>query len=94
MMCMQRITILEIKKHAWFLKNLPIELVEGGEEGYLQMRNADEYCTQGIDEALAILQEAQKPGENSKSSGPFLGGSMDLDDIPDVDTSGEFVCAL
>ncbi|KAL8476222.1 hypothetical protein ACS0TY_028763 [Phlomoides rotata] len=95
----KRITIPEIKKHAWFVENLPIEFEEG-EEGSLEMRNADVHCTQGIEEALAIIQEARKAGENPKTGGPLFEGSMDLDDISDadidddVDTSGDFVCAL
>lgn len=98
MMSMQRITMPEIKKHPWFLKNLPIEFVEG-EEANFQMRSADDYCTQSIEEAVAIIREARETGENPKTSSPFFDGSMDLDeisdaDIEDVDTSGDFVCAL
>ncbi|KAJ6413639.1 hypothetical protein OIU84_006442 [Salix udensis] len=58
----KRITIPEIKRHPWFLKNLPVEFNE--EEG----------------------------------GGHKMGGSMDLHDtdadIDDIETSGDFVCAL
>ncbi|XP_073148960.1 serine/threonine-protein kinase SAPK2-like isoform X1 [Henckelia pumila] len=95
----KRITIREIKKHPWFIKNLPIELTEE-DESSLQMKNGDDYCTQSIEEALAIIQEARVAGEAPKIGGILLGGSMDLDEIDDVDvdddveTSGDFVCAL
>lgn len=58
--------------------------------------------TQSIEEVLAIVQEARKPGEVTKPShGQFVGGgSLDLDefdgdaDLDDIETSGDFVCAL
>lgn len=95
----QRITIPEIKKHPWFLQNLPIEFMEG-EEASLQMINADDYATQDIEEALAIIEEARKTSDCPKTGSPILDGSMDLDeidsdeDVDDVETSGDFVCAL
>lgn len=92
--------IPEIKKHPWFLKNLPVEFMEG-EEASVQIINGDGYSSQSIEEALAIIQEARKPGEGLKLDGLFVGGgSMDLDDIDtdedidDIETSDDFVCAL
>uniref|UniRef100_M1BBR8 Serine/threonine-protein kinase SAPK1 n=1 Tax=Solanum tuberosum TaxID=4113 RepID=M1BBR8_SOLTU len=61
----KRITIEEIKKHPWFLKDLPIEYMEG-EDASLQMKEENE-PTQSIDEVLAIIQEAKKPGEGPKA---------------------------
>lgn len=92
----KRITIPEIKKHPWFLKNLPVEFMEG-EEASLQRNDADN-PSQSMEEVLAIIQEAGKGGDVLKG-GHFVGGSMDLDDIDDADiddieTSGDFVCAL
>lgn len=85
--------------HSWFLKNLPLEFMDGG-EGVLQ-NDMNESCdTQSIEEILSIIQEARKPGEGPKVSEQFVGGSMDLDDIDadadidDIETSGDFVCAL
>lgn len=95
----QRITIPEIKKHPWFLKNLPIEFMEG-EEASLEMINSDNYSTQSIEEALAAIQEATRTSDTPKPGGLVLEGSMDLDDIDtdedidEVETSGDFVCAL
>ncbi|KAJ8544022.1 hypothetical protein K7X08_025640 [Anisodus acutangulus] len=98
----KRITIEEIKKHPWFMKNLPIEFMEG-EEASLQM-NGENEPSQSIDEVLAIIQEARKPGEGLKAGDLFVKGSssMDLDDDLDIDadiddeieTSGDFVYAL
>ncbi|KAL3818928.1 hypothetical protein ACJIZ3_004833 [Penstemon smallii] len=95
----KRITILEIKKHPWFMRNLPNEFMER-EEASLQMKNntSDDYdpTCQSIEQTLAVIQEARKPGDDPKFNGLFVGGSMDLDDIDtdDVEASGDFVCAL
>ncbi|KAK8554314.1 hypothetical protein V6N13_073215 [Hibiscus sabdariffa] len=93
----KRITIPEIKQHPWFLKNLPMEFTEG-EEGKLKIKQENDQ-SQSIEQVLSIIDEAREPGEGPKVGSQFLGGSMDLDDIDDadiddVDTSGDFVCAL
>ncbi|XP_055829082.1 serine/threonine-protein kinase SAPK1-like isoform X2 [Solanum dulcamara] len=100
----KRITIEEIKKHPWFLKDLPIEYMEG-EEASLQMKEENE-PTQSIDEVLAIIQEAKIPGEGPKGCDLLVKGSssIDLDDDDDsdidddtddeIETSGDFVCEL
>lgn len=96
----QRITISEIKKHPWFLKNLPEEFAEG-EEASMQVNGGeDDYTSQSIEEALAIIQEARIPGEATKLNDLFVGGSMDLDeidtdeDIDDSEISDDFVCSI
>ncbi|ESR39580.1 serine/threonine-protein kinase SAPK2 [Citrus sinensis] len=95
----KRITIPEIQKHPWFLKNLPIEFMEE-DEGSMQKGDENDQ-SQSIEEILGIIQEARKPGEGPKFGGQCLiGGSMDLDDLDtdadtdDIETSGDFVCAL
>ncbi|XP_022775000.1 serine/threonine-protein kinase SAPK1-like isoform X2 [Durio zibethinus] len=92
----KRITIPEIKNHPWFLKNLPVEFV-GGEDGNVETEEENDQ-SQSIEEILSIIEEARKPGEGPKVGSQLL-GSMDLDDIDDADiddieTSGDFVCAL
>lgn len=93
---MQRITIPEITNHPWFLKNLPIELTEGGSWQGNDVNNP----SQNIEEVLSIIQEARKPVEVPKVGAHILGGSMDLDDLDadadleDIETSGDFVCPL
>ncbi|XP_043690273.1 serine/threonine-protein kinase SAPK2-like [Telopea speciosissima] len=95
----KRITIPEIKNHPWFLKNLPIELMEREEGSFLNNDIKD--TSQSIEEVLSIIQEARKPTDQGfKIGGHFIGGSMDLDDIDadtdidEIETSGDFVCAL
>lgn len=93
---LQRITIPEIKNHPWFLRNLPIELKEGGSYQSNDVNNP----SQSLEEALSIIQEARQPLEVPKLGGSFTGGSMDLDDldidadVEDIGTSGDFVCPL
>ncbi|XP_057986998.1 serine/threonine-protein kinase SAPK1-like isoform X2 [Hevea brasiliensis] len=92
----KRITIPEIKNHPWFLKNLPMELMEGGSWQSNDVNNP----SQNIGEVLSIIQEARKPVELRKIGDHTLGGSMDLDDLDagvdyeDIETSGDFVCPL
>lgn len=55
--------------------------------------------SQSLENIMAIIQEARKPGDGMKLTGQLPGlGSMELDDIDvddiDVDDSGDFVCAL
>ncbi|TXG60151.1 hypothetical protein EZV62_014724 [Acer yangbiense] len=101
----KRITIPEIKKHPWFLKNLPIDLefIMEEESSGLQRSNEennDNKESQSIEEISSIVEEAGKSGEGPKVGGLLIGGSMDLDDLDDADidddieTSGDFVCAL
>lgn len=91
----QRITIPEIRSHPWFLKNLPVELMEGGSWQSQDVNNP----SQTMEEVQFIIQEAMKTTEVPKVGEFSMGGSMDLDDLDadtdlDVDTSGDFVCPL
>lgn len=89
----KRITIPEIKTHPWFLKNLPIEMMDGGSWQKNDVNNP----SQSVEEILSIIQEARKTTGVRKAGGPFMEGSMDLDDIDadeDIETSGDFVCPL
>ncbi|RLN17916.1 putative snRK/SAPK family protein kinase [Panicum miliaceum] len=57
---------------------------------------------QSLEEVMAIIQEARRPGEAMQVAGQVsCPGSMDLDDIDldyiddiDVENSGDFVCAM
>ena len=58
-----------------------------------------ESSSQSNEEILAIIQEGRKAAANGAKYGGHLLGSMDLDelddaDIDDIETSGDFVCAL
>lgn len=79
-----------------------MEFIEG-EAASVQVNNmgtADDYASQSMEEALAIIQEARISGQASKMEDLFVGGSMDLDeidsdeDVDDIDTSEDFVCAM
>lgn len=91
---MQRISIPEIRRHPWFLTNLPMELMEGGSYQSIDVNNP----AQSIEEVLSIIQEARTSVEVPKLGPLSVAGSMDLDDLDDADledleeTSGEFVC--
>lgn len=83
------------------MKDMPTEFTED-EESSSDMDNADE-PSQSIEEIISIIQEARKGPTDGKKDGQFVGGdSMELDDELDtddeledeVDTSGDFVCAL
>ncbi|XP_031107208.1 serine/threonine-protein kinase SAPK2-like [Ipomoea triloba] len=98
----KRISIEEIKKHPWFLKNLTEEFKEAEGDSGGEANNGNE-AWQSVEEVVAIVQEARKGGGAGAEGGGVLGdGSMDdLDDLDseaeedyDVETSGDFVCAL
>ncbi|KAL4579686.1 hypothetical protein LXL04_015843 [Taraxacum kok-saghyz] len=99
----KRITIAEIKKHPWFKKNKPDEFKD--EEEFGPEGGKENTPLQSIEEVISIMQEARKAAKGGKHEGQFVGGgSVDLDDDEidsndefeddDVDTSGDFVCAL
>lgn len=72
----------------------------GGEGGKLEKEKEEHEQFQSIEEVLSIIEEAREPGERPKLGSQLLGGSMELDDldtdadIDDIETSGDFVCAL
>lgn len=89
----KRISIGEIKRHPWFLKNLPKDFLEWSETSY----NHDDpnEPLQSVDEIMKIVNEAKVPGVKAPSAGGYP-DEMDFDieaDL-DVETSGDFVCAV
>ncbi|KAL1540803.1 Serine/threonine-protein kinase sapk2 [Salvia divinorum] len=100
----KRISISEMKKHPWFVKNLAIEFMEG-EAASVQPNvgeDEDDYASQTMDQTLAIIQEARTISARPTKifDHPFVGGSLDFDeidtdeDVDDIDISGDFVCAM
>ncbi|RVW65386.1 Serine/threonine-protein kinase SAPK2 [Vitis vinifera] len=61
----KRITIPEIKTHPWFLKNLPIEMMDGGSWQKNDVNNP----SQSVEEILSIIQEARKTTECARRVG-------------------------
>ncbi|XP_071693151.1 serine/threonine-protein kinase SAPK2-like isoform X2 [Rutidosis leptorrhynchoides] len=96
----KRITIPEIKKHPWFVKNMASDIIEEDEDSLEVVKTNTP--SQSIGEVILIMQKARKGTTDCKQEGQFVGGeSMDLDDEidydeleDDVDTSDDFVCAL
>ncbi|KAE9615229.1 hypothetical protein Lal_00048313 [Lupinus albus] len=90
----KRISVPEIRNHPWFLRNLPIELLEGGNLESNDINNP----SQSVEEVLSIIEEARKSLSIPKVGGLLTEGSMDLDDLDadvdleDIETSGDFVC--
>ncbi|KAM0069746.1 putative protein kinase CAMK-OST1L family [Helianthus debilis subsp. tardiflorus] len=91
----KRITIEEIKKHPWFKKNMPKELVEGERTNYAN--TSSDQSLQSIEEINRIIQEAKTPGEGSTRIGKTVMGEgssdpdddeIDLDD--EIETSGDY----
>lgn len=87
----KRINIAEIKRHPWFLKNLPRELLEGADTMYSHDLPHD--LPQSLDNIQRIIDEARVPGAKV---GNTIGDDMDLETEADADveSSGDFVCAV
>ncbi|XP_076881308.1 serine/threonine-protein kinase SAPK3-like [Bidens hawaiensis] len=78
----KRITIEEIKKHPWFKKNMPKELVEGEKTNY--ENTSSDRSLQSIEEINRIIQAAKTLGEGSTTIRRMAMGvgedSLDPDD--------------
>ncbi|XP_020592693.1 serine/threonine-protein kinase SAPK10-like [Phalaenopsis equestris] len=91
-----RITIPEIQNHEWFLKNLPIDLMDDSTTNN-QYQEPDQPM-QNLDVIMQIIAEATIPLNHSLYYSPDL----DLDDMEDfesdpeldVDSSGEIIYAM
>eukprot|EP00249_Psilotum_nudum_P014734 c24975_g1_i2 orf=298-1374(+) len=93
----ERITIAEIQKHAWFLKHFSADLVDGASSTF----EFDDQPSQSADEIMRIIAEARIPAPGLGLGSYFDDTSLDFDDMDlendsdlDVDSSGEFVCAI
>ncbi|KAI3948995.1 hypothetical protein MKW98_021601 [Papaver atlanticum] len=76
----KRITIPEIKRHPWFLKNLPRELVEAEKSNYHYQPVENHQPTQSVEEIMKIIQEARAPGEELNTQNQTTVGMMDPED--------------
>lgn len=75
---LQRITIKEIKKHPWFVKNLPRELSESTQSLYCQKDNPS-FSLQSIEEIMRIVGEARTPPPASTPIAGFGWGEEESD---------------
>lgn len=95
-----RITIPEIKRHEWFLRNLPADLMNENAMG--SQFQEPEQPMQSIDTIMQIISEATIPAAGSQALNQFFSDSFDMDeDIDDltdseidIDSSGEIVYAM
>lgn len=90
----QRISMADIQRHEWFLKNLPADLIDGTYAG----ADVDDEPSQSVDEVNRIIAEARIPrGFGLDHYFPETIGEwddMDFENDLDVESSGEYVCAL
>lgn len=94
----------EIRKHKWFLKNLPADLAdEIGKEMDNQFEESDQPM-QSLDDIMQIISEATIPPAGANNVNQYLTGSLDIDDDMDedldsdpdldIDSSGEIIYAM
>ncbi|KAL7002018.1 Serine/threonine-protein kinase srk2a [Sarracenia purpurea var. burkii] len=77
MIVLQRIRIMEIKSHPWFLKNLPRELTEAAQAIYYRKENPS-FSLQSDEDIMKIVEEAKTLPPASHSVGGFgWGGEED-----------------
>lgn len=82
----KRITMDEIKNHAWFLKNLPLDLMEGTTTNH-QFKEPEQPM-QPLNKIMQIIAEATIP-----AAGPTLkqlDETLDFDDDMDEDLDSDF----
>ncbi|KAF2295193.1 hypothetical protein GH714_032007 [Hevea brasiliensis] len=97
-----RITIPHIKNHEWFLKNLPMDLMDENTMGN-QFEEPDQPM-QSVDTIMQIISEATIPAAGAHGLNRYMADNLDMDDDDmldfdseselDVDSSGEIVYAL
>ncbi|KAH0866439.1 hypothetical protein HID58_083650, partial [Brassica napus] len=81
---LKRITIAEIKKHPWFLKNLPRELTETAQAAYFKKENPT-FSPQTAEEIMKIVDDAKTPPPVSRSIGGFGWGGKGDGEEEEVD---------
>ncbi|KAL1226153.1 Serine/threonine-protein kinase SRK2B [Cardamine amara subsp. amara] len=84
----KRITIAEIKKHPWFLKNLPRELTETAQATYFRKENPT-FSLQTVEEIMKIVEEAKIPAPVSRSIGAFGWGGEEDGEAKEEDAEEE-----
>ncbi|KAF3632666.1 Serine/threonine-protein kinase SAPK1 [Capsicum annuum] len=89
----KRISIPEIKKHPWFLKHLPKNLMDGRNVNYGE---ASGQQLQRVEDIMRIIQEAKFLGEGSKYGQAPAEATIDPDDSEgdlesEIETSGDYI---
>ncbi|XP_076922157.1 serine/threonine-protein kinase SRK2I-like [Bidens hawaiensis] len=92
----QRITMPEIKKHEWFLKNMPANLMDEDKMINSQFEEPDQPI-QSVDVIMHIISEATIPPVGLYDLDMMEDDLDDFDSEPDeldIDSSGEIIYAL
>uniref|UniRef100_A0A0E0IWL2 non-specific serine/threonine protein kinase n=1 Tax=Oryza nivara TaxID=4536 RepID=A0A0E0IWL2_ORYNI len=84
----KRITIPEIKKHTWFLKNLPKEISEREKADYKDTDAAPP--TQAVEEIMRIIQEAKVPGDMAAADPALLAELAELKSDDEEEAADEY----
>lgn len=84
---LQRITIPEIRNHEWFLKNLPVDLMDENTKNN-QFQEPDQPM-QSMEEIMRIISEATIPAAGTNNLNQYLTGSLDIDDDMDEDLESD-----
>ncbi|CAN8251747.1 unnamed protein product [Cochlearia groenlandica] len=74
----KRITLKEIKKHPWYLKNLPKELTDSAQAVYYKRDNPS-FSLQSVEDIMKIVGEARSPAPSSSA----VKGFDDDEDVED-----------
>ena len=101
MWSLQRITIPQIKSHPWFLKNLPIDIMDDDTVSYEE----PDQPMQNMNGIMQILAEATIPPTGTRTAAQLLSDGLDveenMEDLDsdedldmDIESSGEVVVAL
>jgi len=98
MWSLQRITIPQIKSHPWFLKNLPIDIMDDDTVSYEE----PDQPMQNMNGIMQILAEATIPPAGTRTAAQLLSDGLDveenMEDLDsdedldmDIESSGEVV---
>lgn len=80
----RRITMNEIKRHPWFLKNLPRELTEMAQAVYYRRDiRAPIYSPQAVEDIMKVVREARTRGLQSKSLHSYVWAGNDEEEEED-----------
>lgn len=85
---MQRITLKEIKKHPWFLKNLPKELTDSAQAAYYKRDNPS-FSLQSVEDIMKIVGEARNPAPSSSAVKGFDEDDEDVEEEEEEEEDDE-----
>ncbi|CAG7871504.1 unnamed protein product [Brassica rapa] len=84
----KRITLKEIKKHPWFLKNLPKELTDSAQAAYYKRDNPS-FSLQSVEDIMKIVGEARNPAPSSSAVKGFDEDDEDVEEEVDEEEEEE-----